>query len=72
MIWDFRNEEALTIAKNHNTDVQNFADIKNLPLIDSGTKKVSDFHSISFVVIDESNMKVFRDILKPHRAELAE
>jgi hypothetical protein len=28
--------------------------------------------SAAFIIVDESNMKIFRDALKPHRGEMAE
>lgn len=72
LIWDFRNEEALQIAKNHNQDIEDYATVKKLLFYDSGTSKISTYHSISFLVVDESDMIIFRDALKPHRAEVAE
>lgn len=72
LIWDFRSEYVQIIAQNHSTDVQNFSLVKKLPFIDVGVLKISNFHSIGFVVVDEINRITFRDLLNPHRAELAE
>jgi len=29
-------------------------------------------HTIAFIVVDEADMKTYRDALKPHRGQLAE
>ena len=41
---------------------------KNFHKIDS--IEISDMHSIAFITVDEIDMKIFRDALKPHRGEL--
>jgi len=71
LIWDFRSVDALQIATNHSQDVRNFALKNKIQSYDLGTAELSEYHCISFVVIDESNMILLRDALKPQRAEVA-
>ena len=35
-------------------------------------KQLNEMDNIAFITVDEIQMKVFRDALKPHRGELAE
>ena len=38
---------------------------------DVGFTEVSEMHAIAFITVDETDMKTFRDALKPHRGVLA-
>jgi len=71
LIWDFRSEDALQIATNHNQDVMVFSLKNRIKTYDFGAESLSDYHSISFVIVDETNMITLRDALKPQRAEVA-
>lgn len=72
LIWDFRSEVAFKIAENHSIDTKAFMAHKEIEFFESGAARVSDYHSISYLVVAESNMIFVRDILKPHRAEVVE
>lgn len=71
LIWDFRSVDALQIATNHNQDVTVFSLKNRIKYYNLGIETISEYHCISFVVVDESNMIMLRDYLKPHRAEVA-
>lgn len=71
LIWDFRSVEAQQIAINHSQDIRNFTLKNKIQSYTLGTEKLSEYHSISFIVVDESNMIILRDTLKPQRAEVA-
>ncbi|WP_435264128.1 hypothetical protein [Tenacibaculum sp. nBUS_03] len=34
-------------------------------------KELNDFHTIAFIIVNELDMKTYRDALKPHRGEIA-
>jgi hypothetical protein len=36
----------------------------------TGVEKLSEHHSIAYLVVEESDMKFYRDRLKPHRGQV--
>ena len=71
LLWDFRGPDALETAKHHTIHLKEFASIENLPCIEIGVTELNPMLSAAFIVVNESDMKVYRDALKPHRGELA-
>ncbi|MBA6155919.1 hypothetical protein H3Z83_05215 [Tenacibaculum sp. S7007] len=71
LIWDFKGPDGLETAKHHCVHLKEFAQIDSLPYDEVDFKEINPMHTIAFIVVDESNMKIFRDALKPHRGELA-
>lgn len=71
LIWDFRGPEALETAKHHCIHLKEFAAIDNLTYHEVDHKELNPMLVIAFIVVDEQDMKTFRDALKPHRGELA-
>lgn len=69
MIWDFRGEEAESIAKHHEEHLTEFANGKGMAF-ETGTEKQSDLYSIAWIAVPEKNMVEVRDALKPHRGEV--
>jgi len=70
LIWDFRGEDGLEIAKHHCVHLKEFAAAENLAFHEINIETINEFHSIAFVTVDELDMKIYRDALKPHRGEL--
>lgn len=71
LIWDFRGPAAHKTAEHHETHLKDFIKTRKLDLLNiTGTEQISEMHSLAFWVVPESDMKKFRDILKPHRATL--
>ena len=71
LLWDFRGSDALKTAKHHTIHLKEFATIENLQFHEIDTKEVNPMLCNAFIVVNESDMKVYRDALKPHRGELA-
>ena len=71
LLWDFRGSDALETAKNHTIHLKEFASIENLPCIEIGVTELNPMLCAAFIVVNESDMKVYRDALKPHRGEIA-
>ena len=71
MIWDFRGAEALPTAKHHAIHLKEFALKHELQLGEEGTEELTSMHSIAYLIIEQSDMILVRDALKPHRAEEA-
>lgn len=70
LIWDFRGPDALATAKHHTIHLKEFATIENLTYHEIDTKEANPMLCAAFIVVDEQDMKVYRDALKPHRGEL--
>lgn len=71
LIWDFRGPEASETAKHHCVHLKEFAQIDNLNYYEVNHKELNSMLALAFIVVDEKDMKTFRDALKPHRGELA-
>ena len=71
LIWDFRGEDAKETAIHHTIHLKEFADAENLPFYNIDIQEVNPMLCAAFMIVDETNMKIFRDALKPHRGEIA-
>ena len=71
LIWDFKGPDALETAKHHCIHLKEFAQLENLNYHEVANNQLNEMYTIAFITVDESNMKIFRDALKPHRGELA-
>ncbi|GAB1308813.1 hypothetical protein KH5_14960 [Urechidicola sp. KH5] len=71
LIWDFRGPAGLKTAEHHAIHLKEFAQIEKLHFYQVNSVEISDMHAIAFITVDETDMKTFRDALKPHRGVLA-
>lgn len=69
LIWDFHGPDAQKTAEHHEIHLKQFISREKLPLNITGTERLSDLHSIAFLVVHENEMLPVRDALKPHRGE---
>ncbi len=72
LIWDFKGPSGLGTAKHHCIHLKEFAEAEQLHYYEINFEEFSDIHAIAFVTVDETDMKTYRDALKPHRGQLAE
>lgn len=70
LIWDFRGPHAEKTAIHHEKHLKDYIKIKGLAITILGTERLTDMHSIAFLVVDETDMKPIRDALKPHRGQV--
>lgn len=70
LIWDFRGPVASKTAEHHEKHLIEYIAIEKLPLNITGFEIINDMHATAFMVVEESNMIVVRDALKPHRGEV--
>lgn len=71
LIWDFKGPHSFRTAEHHEIHLKDFIKAKELEDRDiTGVEKINDMHSLAYWVVPESEMKIYRDILKPHRATL--
>lgn len=71
LLWDFRGEDAKETAKHHTIHLKEFSQMENLNYHEIAIQEKNDFLAAAFITVDEKDMKIFRDALKPHRGELA-
>lgn len=72
LIWDFRGPVASKTAEHHEIHLKEYIDAQNLPLKITGFDEINDMHSIAFLVVEEADMILVRNALRPHRGELWE
>ena len=70
LIWDFRGSYALKTAEHHELHLKDYIVIQKLDITITGVEKLTDMHTIAFLVVNESEMKPIRDALKPHRGQV--
>ena len=68
LIWDFYGERAEKIAAHHLSHLQEFMSRESLAYSNHGLRSNADLHFLAFITVQESDVKVLRDSLKPHRA----
>ncbi len=71
LLWDFRGPDSLETAKHHTIHLHEFASIKKLGFHEIDIYQLNPMLCAAFITVDKSNLKIFRDALKPHRGELA-
>lgn len=70
LIWDFRGEAAAKTAEHHAIHLNEYLENEKRTLEKTGFEILNEMHAIAFVVVEEKEMILFRDALKPHRGEV--
>lgn len=71
LLWDFRGPDAKKTAEHHTIHLKEFANIENLNFHEIDIQEKNPMLVSAFIVVDEKDMKTYRDALKPHRGEIA-
>lgn len=71
LLWDFRGPDAKETAKHHTIHLKEFATIENLNFHEIDIQEKNPMLFSAFLIVDEIDMKTYRDALKPHRGEVA-
>jgi hypothetical protein len=71
LLWDFRGPDAKETAKHHIIHLKEFANIDNLNFHEIDIQEKNPMLVSAFIIVDEKDMKTYRDALKPHRGEIA-
>ena len=71
LIWDFRGISSEKTAEHHCIHLKEFAAIEKLHFYEVDCSVISEMHTIAYIVVDEIDMKTYRDALKHHRGQLA-
>ena len=69
LIWDFRGPEAQNIAKHHTVHLAEYGNHCKETIYKIDFDVYNDLYTIAYMIVDEKDMKHFRDHLKPHRGE---
>ncbi|MDN3618651.1 hypothetical protein QWY81_04165 [Polaribacter undariae] len=70
LLWDFRGPDAAQTAKHHTIHLREFAEMENLTFFEIDIEEKNPMLFSAFITVDEIDMKVYRDALKPHRGEV--
>ena len=70
LLWDFRGPDAAQTAKHHTVHLKEFAEMENLTFFEIDIEEKNPMLFSAFITVDEKDMKVYRDALKPHRGEV--
>ena len=70
LIWDFRGPEGKQTAEHHLIHLKEYITIKKLDVEIADVEVINDIHSIAYIVVDETDMKPIRDVLRPHRGQV--
>ena len=70
LLWDFRGPDAKETAKHHTIHLKEFAAMENLNFHEIDINEINPMLVTAFITVDEKDMKIYRDALKPHRGEL--
>ena len=70
LIWDFRGPVAAKIAEHHEIHLKEYIQTEKIALNITGFEIINEMHAIAYMVVEEANMIVVRDALKPHRGEV--
>lgn len=70
LIWDFKGPAAGKTAEHHEKHLKDYVSIEKTNLDITGFQHLHDMHSLAFMVVEENEVIVVRDALKPHRGEL--
>ena len=71
LLWDFRGPDAKKTAKHHTIHLKEFAIIEKLNFHEIDTQEKNPMLCSAFIKVDEKDMKIYRDALKPERGEIA-
>ena len=71
LLWDFRGEDAKETAKHHTIHLREFAELEKLSFHEIDIIEQNPMLCAAFITVDEKDMKIYRDALKPQRGEIA-
>ncbi len=70
LIWDFKGPAAQKTAEHYAKHLQEYIFNEELKYDLVGHQKITDFHSLAFLVVAEFELPQVRDDLKPQRGEV--
>lgn len=71
LIWDFRGADARETAKHHVIHLKEFAVSEKLTYHEASIIEENPYLCVAFIIINETDLKVYKDALKPNRGTVA-
>jgi hypothetical protein len=68
LIWDFYGESAEGTAKHHVIHLKEFMEREKLDFFSEGTNSNAELHSSAYMTVQEKDVTIIRDALRPNRA----
>lgn len=72
LIWDFKGPDGQKTAEHHVIHLREYVAIEKLPITIIDMDCLNENHTIAYMVVNDEQMRLVRDVLKPHRGELYE
>jgi len=68
-IWNYYGDPAEKTAEHHSIHLMEFAKAKELKIQKTGWETLKENQAIAFILLLEEDAKIYKDILRPNRAE---
>jgi hypothetical protein len=72
LIWNFSGPDAEGTAKHHEIHIREFLEKNNFNDLITGVDYQTEIVWSAYLIVDEKDMILFRDALKPHKGEIAD
>ncbi|MEZ4923633.1 MAG: hypothetical protein R2780_10720 [Crocinitomicaceae bacterium] len=72
LIWDFHGADSKGTAEHHVRHLLEFMQRENLEVLRTGIFSNADFHCMATMTVNEKDVRLLRDTLRPHRAVVVE
>lgn len=72
LIWDFHGGDSKGTAEHHVRHLLEFMKREKLEVLRTAVYSNADFHHMATLTINEKDVRLIRDTLKPHRAVIVE
>lgn len=72
LIWEFRGPASGKTAEHHENHLKEYIEIEKIECKAVGYTILNEMYATTFMVVDEKDMLLIRDALKPHRGEVFE
>jgi type I restriction-modification system DNA methylase subunit len=70
LIWDFKGSAAAKTAEHHEIHLKEYIKSEKVELNITGFEIKNEMYAIAYMVVYQTDMIKYRDILKPHRGEI--
>ncbi|MEO9531819.1 MAG: hypothetical protein ABJG68_13645 [Crocinitomicaceae bacterium] len=72
LIWDFHGGDAQGTAEHHLRHLKQFMEREKLEMVRTSVQSANDLHSMACLTVNEKDVRILRDTLKPNRAFVVE
>jgi hypothetical protein len=72
LIWDFHGADSKGTAEHHVKHLEQFMEREKLEMLRTAVFSNADIHHMACMTVNEKDVRVIRDTLKPHRAVVVE